>query len=170
MNASFPEPGAAGPAGAATPGAESSGADRLWSVLGLDDAPPRTATCGLALPSLTVHDANDSMRYAVAAVDVWGRVADRSLLRSLGWGPGQTISVAVRRGATIVVRPSRRGRLHVTRQGHLRVPASVRHLVHLAGGDQLLLAASPERDLLVAYPAHVLDAMLVNYHLTCGAR
>lgn len=50
------------------------------------------------------------------------------------------------------------------------MPASVRHLLHLVGGDRLLLAASPEHKLLIAYPTPAVDAMLLAYHTTNGAR
>ena len=168
MNVPFEEPTGAALTSPVIQQAVTNVADQLWSALRLDGSPPATPK-GLALPSLTLQDARSVMQYAVTAIDVWGRIADRSLLQALGWRAGRAITVSVRQGA-IAVRPSSRGQHHITGQGHLRVPASVRHLVHLDGGDRLLLAASPAHSLVVAYPTRALDAMLVAYHSTNGAR
>jgi hypothetical protein len=74
-----------------------------------------------------------------------------------------SIAVSVTQGAVVIV-PHHDGRHTVTRQGHLRLPASIRHLTRMKAGDRLLLAACPHRDFLVAYPMAALDAMVLAYH------
>ena len=49
------------------------------------------------------------------------------------------------------------GAFAVTRQGHVRLPATIRHWCGLAAGDRLLLAADPALGRLVVYPPAALD-------------
>jgi hypothetical protein len=76
------------------------------------------------------------------------------------WQPGQPVVVTLIRSVVVVVMPSRSGRYKITSQGHLRLPAAIRHRVQLATGSRLLIAACPDRNALVAYPVAVLDAVL----------
>jgi hypothetical protein len=73
------------------------------------------------------------------------------------------LALTVTRGA-VVAKPDPEGREAVTRQGHLRLPAPIRHLFRLAAGDRLLLTPCPDRGFLVVYPIAILDAMLLAYH------
>lgn len=137
--------------------------DQLWSALHLDDLAPRTPHSGLPVARLKRPERGNSTYYTVTAIDVWGRLADRSPLLALDWQPGLSIAMSVTQGAVVVV--SRRdGRHTITRQGHLRLPASVRHVCRLKAGDRLLLAACPDRDLLIAYSMSALNAMVFSYH------
>ncbi|WP_232237783.1 MULTISPECIES: AbrB/MazE/SpoVT family DNA-binding domain-containing protein [Actinoalloteichus] len=52
----------------------------------------------------------------------------------------------------------------ITVQGHLRVPASIRHRVGLVAGDRVLLTADPGRNQLVVHPPAVLDDLLAARH------
>ena len=52
----------------------------------------------------------------------------------------------------------------VTGQGHLHLPAAVRHWCGLTAGDRVLLAANPADGLLVLHPPAALDAMVVAVH------
>jgi len=131
--------------------------------LHLDDLSPQTPRRGLPVSRLVMPDRGSSTYYTVTAIDVWGRLADRSPLLTLHWHPGLPISISLTENAVIVV-SHRNGRHTVTRQGHLRLPASIRHLSRLKAGDRLLLAACPDRDLLVAYSMSALDAMVLAYH------
>jgi hypothetical protein len=56
------------------------------------------------------------------------------------------------------------GVFHLTDQGHLRLPATVRHWCGLVTGDRVLLAADPTRGLLVVHPPAVLDTMIGRLH------
>jgi hypothetical protein len=96
------------------------------------------------------------MYYAVTRMDQRGRLADRSLLRLLGWLPGQQVDLRVCHGLVIVAVLSERG-VAVTRQGHLRLPAVVRHACGLLSGQQILIAAEPHGEAITLYPASVVD-------------
>jgi hypothetical protein len=120
---------------------------------------------GLPMARLRSPASSSAMYYAVSSIDVNGRLGDRSPLQTLGWGPGHPVAVSLTSG-TIVVASQSRSRVTVTRQGHLRLPSSVQRACRLKPGDRLLLAACPDRDLLVAYTASALDHILLTYHST----
>ncbi|MBB5908258.1 hypothetical protein [Actinoalloteichus hymeniacidonis] len=100
----------------------------------------------------------------MGAVDSRGRVADRSVLRALGWVAGTRIELCARDGLVVVER-SASAVLLITVQGHLRLPAVIRHRVGLVAGDRVLLAADPVGDRLIVYPPSVLDDLLVVPHV-----
>jgi hypothetical protein len=136
--------------------------DRLWSALGLDEQAWGEPTSGLPVPRLVAPDRTASAYYTISAIDGRGRVADRSPLLALGWHPGLPIAISNKHGAVVVVaRPD--GPNRVTRDGRLRLPAPIRHLSRMNAGDRLLVAACPERDLLVAYPMYAVDTMVLAY-------
>jgi bifunctional DNA-binding transcriptional regulator/antitoxin component of YhaV-PrlF toxin-antitoxin module len=56
------------------------------------------------------------------------------------------------------------GDYQVTGQGHLRLPAPLRHRCGLGAGDRVLLAADPDRSQLAVYPPAALDNALVPAH------
>lgn len=101
--------------------------------------------------------------YGLAAVDDRGRVADHTVVRALGWGSG--IRLEIREiGGLVLVRADRQGVFSMTGQGHLRLPAMVRHWCGLVPGDRVLLAADPDQRLLVVHPPAALDAMVSQFH------
>jgi hypothetical protein len=120
---------------------------------------------GLPVARLQSPARRSATYYAVSSIDVNGRLGDRSPLQTLGWGPGHPVAVSLVSDA-IVVASQPRSRVTVTRQGHLRLPTSVRRACRLKPGDRLLLAAYPDRDLLVAYTASALDLLLLTHHST----
>jgi hypothetical protein len=97
----------------------------------------------------------------MATLDCHGRIADRTLLHALGWPAGHRLTIGEAAG-TLTVTPDPDGATQVTRQGHLRVPAALRHRCALSTGDRVLLAADPARSRLAIYPAAVLDAALTQ--------
>jgi len=105
------------------------------------------------------------VHYVVTSVDVHGRIGDRTPLRRLGWEPGQPVSISLA-GRAIVVGNEPGSPATVTRQGYLRLPASVRHTLRLQPGDRLLVASHFDAGKLVAYPTAVLDQMLLAYQST----
>ena len=134
-------------------------------------AAERTASLprhGLPMARLASLVREGSAYYAVTTVDHRGRLADRSPLRILRWSPGLPITSVVLPGA-VVMAAQRGGREAVTRQGHLRLPADLRHALQLKAGDQLLVAAHPDRGLLVVYTMSALDAMVSTYHAPLAA-
>lgn len=116
----------------------------------------------LPLPVLPTPRAG-TLVYGLAAIDNSGRIADRTVIRALGWGPGTRLHIREASGV-IVVRLDRQGVFTVTGQGHLHLPAAVRHLCGLTAGDRVLLAANPADGLLVVHPPAALDAMVVAVH------
>jgi hypothetical protein len=116
----------------------------------------------LPLPTVPTPRTNSAV-YGLAAVDCRGRVADRAVVHALGWTPGTRLDIRENRGL-LVIRTDPHGVSRVTTQGHLRLPATVRHCCDLVPGDRVLLAADPERDLLIVHPPAALDDLLTPYH------
>src|SRR5262245_25405707 len=96
--------------------------ERLWSALHVDDLSLLSRNGGLPVSRLAMPDKADPAYYTVTAIDVSGRLADRSALVALAWQPGHAVAMSVLQGAVVVV-SSRDGLRAVTRQGHLRLPA-----------------------------------------------
>lgn len=115
-------------------------------VAALVDRAPQTTAC-----------------YAVTAVDSRGRLADRSPLRVLGWPPLSRVSIGTFKGEMIIIRRCD-GPDTITGQGHVRLPARIRHLCRLEPGCRVLVAAFPTCDVLAVYTVSALDAMLLAYH------
>lgn len=101
--------------------------------------------------------------YALSAVDKSGRVADRSIVRVLGWVPGTRLDIREQAGI-IVARPAVDGVHYVGDRGHLHLPLAVRRWCRLTAGDRVLLAADPATGRLVAHPLAVLDRLLADVH------
>ncbi|MER5702785.1 AbrB/MazE/SpoVT family DNA-binding domain-containing protein [Micromonospora sp. NPDC002296] len=103
------------------------------------------------------------MVYGLAALDASGRIADRTIVRALGRRSGTRLHIHEGAGL-IVVREDGQGVFTVTGQGHLLLPATVRHWCGLTAGDRVLLAANPADRLLVVHPPAALDAMIFQLH------
>jgi hypothetical protein len=97
--------------------------------------------------------------YAVSAMDKSGRVADRSIVRTLGRVPGTRLDIRERAGI-VVARAARDGVHRIDDRGHLCLPLAVRRWCRLAAGARLLFAADPATGVLVAHPLTVLDRLL----------
>jgi hypothetical protein len=81
------------------------------------------------------------------------------VLRALGWSAGHRLDIREAAG-TLTVVPNPAGDHQVTGQGHLRIPAVMRHRCGLATGDRVLLVADPDRSQLAIYPPGALDKAL----------
>ncbi|GHE80075.1 hypothetical protein GCM10017786_07630 [Amycolatopsis deserti] len=101
--------------------------------------------------------------YGMAAVDCRGRVADRAVLTALSWTPDTRLDIREAHGL-LLIRHDDHGVFSVTKKGHLRLPATVRHRCCLLPGDRVLLATHPQRDLLIVHPPAALDDSLVQRH------
>jgi hypothetical protein len=101
--------------------------------------------------------------YGLSTLDVGGRVADRTVLGALGWGPGERLDIRVS-GGLIAVCADARGIFRVTRQRFLRLPVAARRWCDLGAGDRVLLAGYPQGGLLVVHPPAVLDAVVDQVH------
>ena len=97
--------------------------------------------------------------YALSAVDKSGRIADRSIVRALGWMPGTRLDIRERAG--IIVACTAPGGVHrIDDRGHLHLPLAVRRWCRLVAGDRVLLAADRATGVLVAHPLAMLDRLL----------
>jgi hypothetical protein len=115
----------------------------------------------LPLPELRSRQASSTV-YAVAAIDCNGRVAERAVIRAMGWPVNLALDVRVQSGV-IVVRPGPQGPLRLFPPGYLRVPAEIRHRCDLFPGARLLLAGDPDEGVLVMYPPAELDRMVSTF-------
>jgi hypothetical protein len=89
------------------------------SPVGLSSAPPSRARRPLPLPRLGADVARHSdLVYAMSTVDKVGRIADRSVIRVLGWPAGTRLSVREQAGTLLVV-PAAGGTCRIDRRGHL---------------------------------------------------
>ncbi|SHL54370.1 hypothetical protein SAMN05443637_1403 [Pseudonocardia thermophila] len=88
-------------------------------------------------------------------------------MRKLSWAPGTPVALHVVRGQVVVAtRSAVSGRHAITRQGHLRLPAAVRHACRLRAGARVLVAAHPDTGVLVVFTARVLDGVLRACYLS----
>jgi bifunctional DNA-binding transcriptional regulator/antitoxin component of YhaV-PrlF toxin-antitoxin module len=101
--------------------------------------------------------------YGITALDRNGRIADRVVLRALGWTTGVRLVIDATR-TLVTLHPatddSSGGGSCVTPQGYVRLPAQVRHRCDLRAGDRVLLAADPSQQMLRVYPPSTLDDLL----------
>jgi hypothetical protein len=112
----------------------------------------------LPLPSLIARRTS-TVIYGLSALDDRGRVADRVVMRALGWSAGLRLDIHETAGVlTALTAPE--GAYQVTNQGHLRLPAPLRHRCGREAGDRVLLAADPDRSRLAIYPPAALDTFL----------
>lgn len=116
---------------------------------------------GLPVAELLTFPPETDAYYAVTAVDARGRLADASPVRRLSWAPGTPVALHVVRGQVVVAtRNGTPGRYAITRQGHLRLPATVRHACRLRTGARVLVVAHPDTGVLVVFSTRVLDGVL----------
>lgn len=99
--------------------------------------------------------------YALSAVDKSGRVADRSVVRALGWCSGTRLDIREHAGM-ITIRPASDGVHRIDDRGHLCLPLAARRWCHIASGDRLLVVADPATAVVVAYPLPVLGQLLAG--------
>ncbi len=92
-----------------------------------------------------------AMVYGTAAIDCNGRA------------PGTRLNIR-ENGGLMLITADGHGVFRLTGQGHLRLPATVRHWCGLVAGDRVLLAADPTAGLLVVHPPAAVDAMIAELH------
>jgi len=98
--------------------------------------------------------------YGLAALDCHGRVADRIITQTLDWSAGLRLHIEEAAIGALTAAADPEGAYRITSQGHVRIPAPLRHRYGLGAGDRVLLAADPEQSQLVIYPPAILDALL----------
>jgi hypothetical protein len=101
--------------------------------------------------------------YGLSTLDASGRIADRMIMRALGWTAGFRLDIRESKGLTVVAADDN-GLFRVTEQGNVHLPAAVRHWCRLGPGDRVLLAAYPAGGLLVVHSPAALDALVEAIH------
>lgn len=129
---------------------------------------PGREGAGLPLPPLSVPTPLPSLYYTVTPIDARGRLADRSPIRALGWRPGQPVTITVTE-QVVVVTAQAGGAESITRQGHLRLSARIRHACRLNAGDRVLVAAAPTPGVLAVYTMALLESILREHHATTSS-
>ena len=99
------------------------------------------------------------MVYGIGRIDSSGRVADRAVIRVLGWRNGDRLTFTAQAGA-VVARRDPGGMVSMPAKPYLTIPAALCRRCGLHAGDRVLLAAVPGGDVLAAYPFAVLDQAL----------
>jgi hypothetical protein len=139
-------------------------ADQIAAALCSTETKACRQVAGLPLAPLLLPMPAPSLYCALTPIDDRGCLADRSPIRALGWPPGQPITISVIQETVVVISQSH-GAEFITRQGHLRLPARIRHICHLTSGDRLLIAAAPGPEILVGYTISSLESILLKHHL-----
>ncbi|WP_143021424.1 hypothetical protein [Prauserella marina] len=143
--------------------------DHILSTLRPGAPQTRQQTKSLPVAALLESVQSSALYFVVTTMDARGRLADRSPLRALGWTPGSAITITAV-GRAVIAATRSAGPNAITHQGHLRLPAPIRHACRLDTGARLLVAASPVRDLLAVYPGSSVEASLLAYHETLRHR
>jgi hypothetical protein len=123
----------------------------------------RQAAASLPLSELWDTSSASGRYCTVTTVDSRGRLADRTPLRALGWGPGTSVRAAADpRGGVVTVRVG--GETSISKHGHLCLPAPIRRSCRMRAGDRLLVLADLIDVVLLAYLPHAVDAMIAMFH------
>lgn len=159
------------PIGDLSVGVVSRSADRIVAALAL---PARQRSRGTVVP-MPVADLGPlvdagSVFFSVVRVGGNGVVAARVTLEQLGWVAGSAIQLEVSSGLLVVAPCEERGQASVPPRMCVTLPARLRRQCRIRPGDQVLLAALVEHDLLVVYPQHVLHEMVIAYHASAPHR
>lgn len=130
---------------------------------------PWPLRAGLPLPAFLPPVSPSELFCTVTPIDDRGRLADRSPICAAGWAPGQPVTISIANDHRLVlVRPD--GPQTITRHGHLRLPAPVRHACGLSAGDRLLVTVTATPPLLTVYPMAEVEAILRQLGAASTAR
>lgn len=118
------------------------------------------------LAHLLTQPTTTTWTYALSKVDPSGRVSDRSVMTTLGWEPGDPVTVTADGTRVIAFSRDDRGHQAVIRNGRIRIPASLRRRCGIHPRDRVLLAANHDLDVLVVYTQPGLEQALLAMHKT----
>lgn len=114
---------------------------------------------GLPLDELVTVLPEPALRCIVTSSDRAGRLADRSLLRHLGWCRRTAVRFDLYGDVILVAAAS--STTSITTQGHLRLPLGVRRRCRIEAGTRLLVAAWPDTDTLVVCTMAAVQEMVL---------
>lgn len=118
----------------------------------------------LPVGTLASLPGDGSLTYQIASIDGRGRISDRSSIRTLGWRPGDRLSIEIVSGNIVLVRPQRHGLCKLNQQEYVRLPAAVRHWCGMQAGKRVFLSAAAGHDVLVVHSMLTLDSMVLSYY------
>ncbi len=139
--------------------------DRLVAAVIPSTSPPSVSEAGsgpLPMVDLVALYRDASILYSMGRVDRSGRVSERSIVSQLGWSPREPLQANVVSGMVVFQRDPH-GPLVLTSRSYVPIPSSIQTRCGLHAGDQVLLVAAPEHDLLVAYTTEALDRMMTRH-------
>ncbi|GAB3581258.1 hypothetical protein GCM10027445_52970 [Amycolatopsis endophytica] len=125
-----------------------------------DDFPSSRSPRPLPVAPVRAQPKTSGIYFTATPVDNRGRLADRSPLRVLGWAPKTQVTFTVRTDGVLVAARSP-SPYTVTQQGHLRLPAAMRHALRLSPGVRVLVVVLPGSDHLAMYTAPALEALVL---------
>ena len=124
-------------------------------------APSGSPASGLPVPRVGRLQRITTAKYTVTTSDRHGRLADRSLLKAMGWAAGQNLTIRPGQAPdTIVIRAETAGPAALSSHGFLRLPSAVRYWCHIREGDRVLIAGYPDSGLVVVCTLATLDDMI----------
>ena len=109
-----------------------------------------------------------SLLYGMGRIDSDGRVSNASIITSLGWRVGDRLQMALVEGSVLVQR-NVSGPFRIGRKPYLVLPVALRRRNRMGAGQQVLLAADRNYDVLVVHPESALDTMIASYHASLSA-
>jgi hypothetical protein len=145
-------------------------AEEIIKALALPAAgPAASAPQPLPLSRLPQLPRETSMLYQICHIDSSGRIASRTVIDALHWQPGDRLDMAFTPNA-VVIRPATGGVLHVLPRRCVVIPASARRFLDVGPADQVLLAATPEYQVLIVHSIHAMDDMLAAFYRETAGR
>ncbi|MFJ4650998.1 hypothetical protein ACIP5Y_06950 [Nocardia sp. NPDC088792] len=95
-------------------------------------------------------------------VNYAGRIAERSVLSSLGWAAGTPIDIEPVLPDVLLVTSSPQSVYAIARNGQLPIPAPIRRAVRLRIGHRVLLAAHPDQHRLIIVCQNAFDTLVAG--------
>jgi hypothetical protein len=129
---------------------------------------PRQAQRPLSVPSIRTEPEPPTAVYGIGHVDRAGRVSASPILQALGWPPRQPIAVKATSTA-LVIYPDPTGVHRLPATAYIALPSHARQCCGIRAGDAVLLAADPDRDLLLIDTVTTLDEALAPRHAAARA-
>jgi bifunctional DNA-binding transcriptional regulator/antitoxin component of YhaV-PrlF toxin-antitoxin module len=98
-----------------------------------------------------------------ARVDRSGRIAAVAVVRVLGWGPGQRVTIAVVHDA-VVVTAAVTGLSRIDSRCQVSLPAAARRMCAILPGPPVVLVAVPSQAVLVIHAVAALAGLLAEWY------
>jgi bifunctional DNA-binding transcriptional regulator/antitoxin component of YhaV-PrlF toxin-antitoxin module len=118
--------------------------------------------------ALEIPAVPDDVLYGFGRIDGSGRVADRAMTSSLGWRPGDRLTLTAAGAGVVIARRDPGGMVTLPAKPYIVIPAALRRRCGLRPGDRVLLAVFPARDALAAYSFAVVDRALREHAPVLG--